>query len=152
MSDFALAWAVNSGGGGYRRCSSRSVSIAWSLIRTPILTPWVESGEVDADLRALRDRLAEITDLAKTVGVLAWDQKVTMPPGGHPARAEAMATVGRVAHKKVNAAPARRQRATPPLSRHTCRTALPRCRRPENRPQKPGASSASPDATGRSSV
>src|SRR6188472_1917575 len=100
MSDFALAWAVNSGGGGYRRCSSRSVSIAWSLIRTPILTPWVESAEVDADLRALRERLAEITDLAKTVGVLAWDQKVTMPPGGHPARAEAMATVGRIAHER----------------------------------------------------
>jgi len=55
---------------------------------------------VDADLRALRERLAEITDLAKTVGVLAWDQKVTMPPGGHPARAEAMATVGRIAHEK----------------------------------------------------
>ena len=55
---------------------------------------------MDADLRALRERLAEITDLAKTVGVLAWDQKVTMPPGGHPARAEAMATVGRIAHEK----------------------------------------------------
>ena len=55
---------------------------------------------MDADLRALRERLAEIVDLAKAVGVLAWDQKVTMPPGGHPARAEAMATVGRIAHEK----------------------------------------------------
>jgi carboxypeptidase Taq len=55
---------------------------------------------VDADLRALRERLAEISDLYRTLGVLGWDQKVTMPPGGHPARAEAMATVGRIAHER----------------------------------------------------
>jgi carboxypeptidase Taq len=55
---------------------------------------------VDGNLRALRERLAEISDLYRTLGVLAWDQKVTMPPGGHPARAEAMATVGRIAHER----------------------------------------------------
>ena len=55
---------------------------------------------MDADLRALRERLAEISDLSRTMGVLGWDQKVTMPPGGHPARAEAMATVGRIAHER----------------------------------------------------
>ena len=55
---------------------------------------------MDADLRALRERLAEISDLNRTLGVLGWDQKVTMPPGGHPARAEAMATVGRIAHER----------------------------------------------------
>ena len=55
---------------------------------------------MDADLRALRERLAEISDLARTGGVLAWDQKVTMPPGGHPARAEALATISRIAHEK----------------------------------------------------
>ncbi|HEU5206947.1 MAG TPA: carboxypeptidase M32, partial [Gaiellaceae bacterium] len=55
---------------------------------------------MDADLRVLKERLAEISDLARAVGVLAWDQKVVMPPGGHPARAEAMATVGRIAHEK----------------------------------------------------
>ena len=55
---------------------------------------------MDADLRALKERLAEISDLSKAVGVLGWDQKVVMPPGGHPARAEAMATVGRIAHEK----------------------------------------------------
>jgi carboxypeptidase Taq len=54
---------------------------------------------VDGNLRALRERLAEISDLYRTLGVLAWDQKVTMPLGGHPARAEAMATVGRIAHE-----------------------------------------------------
>jgi len=55
---------------------------------------------VDADLRALRERLAEISDLARAGGVLLWDQKVTMPVGGHPARAEALATLSRVTHEK----------------------------------------------------
>ena len=55
---------------------------------------------MDADLRALRERLAEIADLARAGGVLSWDQKVTMPPGGHPARAEALATLSRVVHEK----------------------------------------------------
>ena len=55
---------------------------------------------MDGNLRALRERLAEISDLYRTLGVLGWDQKVTMPPGGHPSRAEAMATVGRIAHER----------------------------------------------------
>jgi carboxypeptidase Taq len=56
---------------------------------------------VDADLRALRERLAEIADISRAAGVLSWDQKVTMPPGGHPARAEALATLSRIAHEKM---------------------------------------------------
>jgi carboxypeptidase Taq len=56
---------------------------------------------VDADLRALRERLAEIADVSRAAGVLSWDQKVTMPPGGHPARAEALATLSRIAHEKM---------------------------------------------------
>ena len=55
---------------------------------------------MDADLRTLRERLAEISDLARAFFVLAWDQKVTMPPGGHPARAEALATLSRVRHER----------------------------------------------------
>jgi carboxypeptidase Taq len=55
---------------------------------------------VDADLRTLKERLAEISDLNRSLGVLGWDQKVTMPAGGHPARAEAMATLGRIAHER----------------------------------------------------
>ncbi len=55
---------------------------------------------MNADLRALRERLAEVSDLARTGGVLSWDQKVTMPPGGHPARAEALATISRIAHQR----------------------------------------------------
>ncbi|MFO7573059.1 MAG: carboxypeptidase M32 [Gaiellaceae bacterium] len=53
---------------------------------------------MNADFVALRERLAELSDLYRSMGVLAWDQKVTMPPGGHPARADALATLGRVAH------------------------------------------------------
>jgi carboxypeptidase Taq len=55
---------------------------------------------VDADLRALRERLAEISDLARATSVLSWDQKVTMPEGGHPARADQLATLSRVIHER----------------------------------------------------
>jgi carboxypeptidase Taq len=55
---------------------------------------------VEGDLRALRERLAEISDLSRAGALLGWDQRVTMPPGGGPARAEALATVGRLAHEK----------------------------------------------------
>ena len=55
---------------------------------------------MDADLRTLKERLAEVSDLGRSLGVLAWDQKVTMPSGGHGARAEAMATLGRIAHER----------------------------------------------------
>ena len=55
---------------------------------------------MEADLRTLRERLAEISDLYRSMGVLGWDQRVTMPPGGNPARAEALATIGRIAHEK----------------------------------------------------
>jgi carboxypeptidase Taq len=34
------------------------------------------------------------------VSVLSWDQKVMMPPLGNPARAEMIATVGRIAHER----------------------------------------------------
>ena len=55
---------------------------------------------MNGDLRALRERLAEISDLGKKMSLLGWDQRVTMPPGGGPARAEALATIGRIAHEK----------------------------------------------------
>jgi carboxypeptidase Taq len=47
----------------------------------------------------LKSRLAEIHDLTKVTSLLSWDQAVTMPPGGAPARAEQLATVGRIAHE-----------------------------------------------------
>jgi carboxypeptidase Taq len=55
---------------------------------------------VDSDLRTLEERLAEISDLQRAAGVLGWDQRVMMPPLGTPARAEAMATLGRIAHER----------------------------------------------------
>ncbi|TML48568.1 MAG: carboxypeptidase M32 [Actinobacteria bacterium] len=55
---------------------------------------------MESDLRRLRERLAEIFDLQRTGAVLAWDQRVSMPSGGGPARAEALATIGRLAHEK----------------------------------------------------
>ena len=55
---------------------------------------------MDADLRALRERLAEISDIYRSMLVLGWDQRVTMPALGTPARAEALATLGRMAHER----------------------------------------------------
>src|SRR4051812_47571160 len=51
----------------------------------------------------LKKRLAEIHDLGKVASLLSWDQAVTMPPGGGPARAEQMATIGRIAHEMFTA-------------------------------------------------
>jgi carboxypeptidase Taq len=65
-----------------------------------MLSPSVESSVVDKDLRTLRERLAEVSDLGRAAGVLFWDQKVMMPPLGNAARAEAIATVGRIAHER----------------------------------------------------
>jgi carboxypeptidase Taq len=55
---------------------------------------------VEAELRTLRERLAEVSDISRSLGVLAWDQRVMMPPGGNPARAEALGTLGRIAHER----------------------------------------------------
>ena len=54
----------------------------------------------DTALRTLRERLAEVHDVARAAGVLGWDQRVTMPPLGTDARAEALATLGRIAHER----------------------------------------------------
>jgi carboxypeptidase Taq len=54
----------------------------------------------EAKLKELRTRLAEIADLGKTMALLSWDQHVMMPPRGAAARAEQLATVGRIAHVK----------------------------------------------------
>jgi carboxypeptidase Taq len=55
---------------------------------------------VEADLQALRERLAEISDLQRSGGVLVWDQRVAMPPRGTEARANQLATIGRLAHER----------------------------------------------------
>jgi carboxypeptidase Taq len=48
----------------------------------------------------LRQRLAEVVDLGKTMSLLSWDQQVLMPKRGAGIRAEQLATVGRIAHLK----------------------------------------------------
>jgi carboxypeptidase Taq len=48
----------------------------------------------------LRNRLAEVSDLARAAGVLGWDQRVTMPARGTEARAEQLSTLGRLIHER----------------------------------------------------
>jgi carboxypeptidase Taq len=48
----------------------------------------------------LRQRLAEVNDLTKAATLLLWDQRVMMPPGGAPARAEALGTISRLAQER----------------------------------------------------
>lgn len=55
-------------------------------------------------LRELETRLAEISDLSRAAGVLGWDQRVAMPPKGTEARANQLATLGRLIHEKFTAA------------------------------------------------
>jgi carboxypeptidase Taq len=50
---------------------------------------------------ALRARLAELDDLGRVGGLLGWDQQTMMPPGGGPARGEAMATLERITHERA---------------------------------------------------
>jgi carboxypeptidase Taq len=51
----------------------------------------------------LRARLGELADLGHVGSVLSWDQQVVMPPGGAPARGEAMGTIERLLHDRLTA-------------------------------------------------
>jgi carboxypeptidase Taq len=55
---------------------------------------------VESALNDLEVRLAEISDLSKAAGVLGWDQRVSMPPLGTEARANQLATLGRITHER----------------------------------------------------
>ncbi len=55
---------------------------------------------VSSPLDELRVRLAEGADLRRAAGVLGWEQRVTMPPLGTDARADQLATLGRIAHER----------------------------------------------------
>ena len=48
----------------------------------------------------LRERLAELEDLRVASAVLGWDQQTMMPPRGATTRAEALATLQRIAHDR----------------------------------------------------
>src|ERR671931_121549 len=48
----------------------------------------------------LRNRLAEVSDIARTAGLAAWDQRTKMPPAAAPVRAEQLGTLTRLAHER----------------------------------------------------
>jgi carboxypeptidase Taq len=58
----------------------------------------------DASFERLKQCLAEVDDLRKAGTLLFWDQRVMMPPGGAAARAEAIATISRLAQERFVAA------------------------------------------------
>lgn len=51
-------------------------------------------------LAALRDRLAELSDLSAIGRLANWDARTMMPAGGGPARATQLATLERLAHER----------------------------------------------------
>ena len=56
-----------------------------------------------ADVQALRDYLAQISDLGRARALLAWDERTKMPPGGADIRAEQLATLTGVRHRMYSA-------------------------------------------------
>jgi len=52
-------------------------------------------------LEQLKERLAVVSDLNGASSLLGWDQQTYMPPGGAAARAEQLATLGRLAHEAL---------------------------------------------------
>jgi carboxypeptidase Taq len=52
-------------------------------------------------LESLRERLAELADLSSLGRVAAWDQRTMMPPGGAPARAQALGALERLMHARA---------------------------------------------------
>jgi carboxypeptidase Taq len=55
---------------------------------------------MNSKLQQLRERLAEIEDLAQAAEIAGWDQLTQMPPKGASQRAEVLATLEKIAHEK----------------------------------------------------
>jgi carboxypeptidase Taq len=51
-------------------------------------------------LEQLKERLGEVDDIGRAASVLSWDQQVNMPPGGHEARGQQLATLSKIAQEK----------------------------------------------------
>jgi carboxypeptidase Taq len=60
-------------------------------------------GKQDA-LAELKARLATLTDLEGASSLLGWDQNTYMPPGGAEARAQQLATLGKLSHELLTEA------------------------------------------------
>ena len=56
---------------------------------------------METALAELKQRLAKLTDLRRTEGLLVWDLQVFMPPGGSPTRAAQLATLEEVIHERL---------------------------------------------------
>ncbi|OGF55674.1 MAG: carboxypeptidase [Candidatus Fraserbacteria bacterium RBG_16_55_9] len=54
---------------------------------------------MEEKLHKLKSLLARVHDLETAAGLLSWDQETYMPAGGAEARAEQVATLGRLAHE-----------------------------------------------------
>jgi len=52
-------------------------------------------------MEQLKARLSVVSDLNGAASLLGWDQQTYMPPGGAAARAEQLATLGRLAHEAL---------------------------------------------------
>ncbi|MDQ6842347.1 MAG: carboxypeptidase M32 [Actinomycetota bacterium] len=50
-------------------------------------------------IKQLRERLGGVSDLRDALGLLEWDQQTMMPARGAAARAESLATLGRLSHE-----------------------------------------------------
>src|SRR5271163_4354091 len=55
-------------------------------------------------LEQLRERMAELTDLASIEMLASWDQLVMMPAAGVGARAQQLGVLARLAHERATAA------------------------------------------------
>ncbi len=55
-------------------------------------------------LQKLRDRMAELADLSAVEMLAVWDQLVTMPGEGAPARAHQLGTLARLTHERATSA------------------------------------------------
>jgi carboxypeptidase Taq len=51
-------------------------------------------------LEQLKEKLGEVADIGSAASVLSWDQQVNMPPGGHEARGQQLATLSKIAQEK----------------------------------------------------
>ena len=54
-----------------------------------------------AELAALQERMAELTDLGRIHSMMFWDQNTMMPPNGAAARADHSATLEVISHNKL---------------------------------------------------
>ena len=55
----------------------------------------------EENLRQLKERLAQISDVSSTNGLLMWDRQTYMPKGGVAGRSEQTATLSRIAHEML---------------------------------------------------